>query len=125
MRAALIFLLLGTLACSSAPRIEAVELTRDDLRLGEEAFLTARVLDDEGELEGGLARVTLFASGDDSELSEEVPLVVPGQAAEATVVLGLSFSGAVTLGPREAELVIIDGGGAESEPWPLSLRLTF
>lgn len=124
MNARLLLLLLFTAGCSSAPRIESVELTRDTLRLGEEAFLTMAIADDEAELNPPKARVTLLPAEDEEPLETEVLLPTsPEGATGAQVILGLSFTGAVLLGGRAVEVVVIDSGGAESEAWPLSLRL--
>lgn len=112
-------------ACSSAPRIDSVELTRSDLRIGEEAFLTVVIADDEAELDPPTARMTLQPVEDEEPLETEVLLPAsPEGDTGAQVIIGLSFSGAVRLGPRTVDLVVIDSGGAESEPWPLSLSLS-
>jgi hypothetical protein len=123
MRGLFLLATLLSFGCSSAPRIDSVELTRSNLRIGEESFLTLQIADDEAELDPATARMTLLPVFDEDPLETEV--VLPGSSeVAAQVIIGLSFSGAVNLGPRSLDLVVIDSGGAESEAWPLSLTLT-
>lgn len=123
MRGLFLLAMLLFSGCSSAPRIESVELTRSNLRIGEESFMTLQIADDEAELDPATARMTLLPVFDEDPLETEVVLPSSSEVA-AQVIIGLSFSGAVNLGSRTLDLVVIDSGGAESEPWPLSLGLT-
>lgn len=125
MKTQLLLPMLLVAACSSAPRIDSVELTRSNLRVGEETFLTVVIADDEAELDPPTARMTLLPIDDEEPLETEVLLPAASEGdTGAQVIIGLSFSGAVGLGARTVELVVSDSGGAESEPWPLSLSLT-
>lgn len=125
MKTRLLLPMLLVAACSSAPRIDSVELTRSNLRVGEETFLTVVIADDEAELDPPTARMTLLPIDDEEPLETEVLLPAsPEGDTGAQVIIGLSFSGAVGLGARTVELVVTDSGGAESEVWPLSLSLT-
>ncbi len=124
MKTQLLLPMLLVAACSSAPRIDSVELTRSNLRVGEETFLTVVIADDEAELDPPTARMTLLPIDDEEPLETEVLLPAASEGdTGAQVIIGLSFSGAVGLGARTVELVVTDSGGAESEPWPLSLSL--
>ena len=125
MKTQLLLPMLLVAACSSAPRIDSVELTRSNLRVGEETFLTVVIADDEAELDPPTARMTLLPIDDEEPLETEVLLPAASEGdTGAQVIIGLSFSGAVGLGARTVELVVSDSGGAEAEPWPLSLSLT-
>lgn len=126
MKTRLLLLALLASACSSAPRIDSVELTRSTLRIGEEGFLTVGISDDDGELNPPSLRITVPPFGDEEPLESEVELPSsPEGTTTAQVIVGLRFTGDIGWGSAMAELVLIDSGGSESEPWPLSLGLTF